>query len=151
MIQGYYYLHENKELIYKNSPDAIVDIRDNDLCHSAWAWDGERPTAWQILVEALSLDAEKGRIKELAEKWNCNDKDAKNYADYLGLQLDIDGNTMTARRPEDFETYPESPCGFGDTYLDAMADLCKQMGFVGGKMWNVTFIDLVRGQKKEKD
>ena len=38
MILGWYYLHVNKELIWKNDPDAIVDIRDSDLCHSAWSW-----------------------------------------------------------------------------------------------------------------
>ena len=82
MIQGWYYLHENKELIYKNDPDAITDIRDSDLCHSAWAWDGQRHTAWQILTEALSLGAKSERIKELADKWGCTNADAENYAGY---------------------------------------------------------------------
>lgn len=147
MIHGYYYLHENKELIYKNNPDAITDIRDSDLCKSAWAWDGERPTAWQILVEALSLGARKERIKELAEKWKCDDKDAFNYAEYLGIDLGTDGSSMVAKR-KDFVNLQESICGFGETYLEAIANLCKQHGFTGGKMWNLSFKDLLDKEKR---
>ncbi len=142
MIQGYYYLHKNKELIYKNSPDAIVGIRDSDLCHSAWAYDGQRQTVWQILVEALSLGADKDRIKELSEKWKCDDFDAINYAEYLGINLDKDGNAKTAFK-KDFDNLQESECGFGDTHLEAMADLCKQLGFKGGKVWQNTFKHLL--------
>lgn len=142
MIQGWYYLHENKELIYKNNPDAIVDIRDSDLCHSAWAWDGQRPTAWQILTEALSLGAKKERIKELAEKWGCTDADAENYAGYLGIELGMDGNAYYARR-SDFENLQESLIGFGDSYLEAISELAKELGYKGGKMWNTTLKDLV--------
>lgn len=141
MIQGWYYLHENKDLIYKGSPDAIEDIRDSDLCHSAWPWDGERPTAWRILVEAKSLGVRPDRIKELADKWKCTNDDAEQYAKYVGIELGMDGNQCFARRA-DFINLQESHCGFGDTNLDAMADLCKQLGFTGGKMWNSTFSDL---------
>lgn len=141
-ITGYYYLHENKQLIYKNSSDAIIDIRDSDLCHSAWGWDGTRQTAWQILVEALSLGANKGRVSELAEKWECNNADAHNYAELIGIQLGEDGDQKTAHR-YDFVNLQESPCGFGCDYLEAMADLCMQLEFKGGKMWNNTFQNLV--------
>lgn len=141
-IQGWYYLHENKELIYKNNPDAIQDIRESDLCHSAWAWDGQRQTAWQILVESLSLGAKKERVKELSETWHCDNKDAEQYADYLGLQVGMDGNAYYARK-SDFENLQESPAGFGDSYLEAMSELAKEIGYKGGKMWNATFKDLV--------
>lgn len=147
-IKGWYYLHENKDLIYKPDSSAIVDIRDSDLCHSAWAWTEERPDAWKILVEALSLDARKDRIKELAQKWGCNDEDARHYADYLKITLGQDGNQKTAQR-SDFINLSESPCGFGNTYLEAMADLCKQLGFKGGKMWQTGFEDLVCDNKKD--
>ena len=70
------------------------------------------------------------------------DEDAKHYAEYVGIELGIDGNQCFARR-NDFEDLQQSDCGFGDTYLDAMADLCKQQGFKGGKMWQTTFKDLV--------
>ena len=140
---GWYYLHTNKELIYKPSPDAITDIRDSDLCHSAWPYDPkDRAGAWRTLVEALSLGANKKRINALAELWKCTDEDALNYAKYLGISLGMDGTAKTALRT-DFVDLMESCCGFGDTYLEAMADLCKQLGFKGGKMRNATFKDLV--------
>lgn len=143
MIQGWYYLHENKELIYKNSPDAIIDIRDSDLCSAAWAWDGERPTAWQILVEALSLGANIERINQLAEKWGCTDLDSLNYANYLGILIGEDGNMKKATM-KDFTNIQESPIGFGSTYLEAMAELAKELGYKGGKRWHTTFSDLIK-------
>jgi len=147
MIQGYYYLHENKELIYKRGSDAIVDIRESDLCISAWAFDEQRKTAWQILVEALSLNANKERIFELARKWGCDDEDALIYAKYLNINLEIDGSMKTATC-KNFVNLQESPCGFGETYLEALADLCKQLGFKGGKLWNKTFEDLVKNNQQ---
>ena len=142
MIQGWYYLHVNKDLIYKNNPDAIADIRDSDLCHTAWAWDGQRSTAWQILVEAYCLGAKKERIEELAEKWGCTNNDAENYANYLGIKLGVDGNQCFAARV-DFEDIQVSPMGWGDNYLESMSELAKELGYKGGTMWNRTFSDLV--------
>jgi hypothetical protein len=138
MIHGWYYLHTNKQLIYKNSPDAIDDIRESDFCESVWAWDYERHTAWGILVEALSLGADKDRIKELADKWGCTDIDADNYAAYLGIDIGMDGAAHYARK-RDFGNAQENPIGFGETYLEAMANLAKELGYTGGKMWNHTF------------
>ena len=51
---------------------------------------------------------------------------------------------MTAKRLYDSNIYPKSPCGVGSNYLEAMADLCNQLGYVGGKMWNTTFVDLIQ-------
>lgn len=144
-IQGWYYLHENKELIYKPNPDAITGIRESDLCHSAWTWDGTRQSAWAILVESLSLGAKKERIDELAKTWGCDDKDAISYAQWLGIELGEDGSSKFARC-QDFINLQESPCGFGDIYLEAMSDLAKQLGYVGGTMWNATFKDLITRQ-----
>lgn len=143
MIQGYYYLHTNKELIYKNDPDAITDIRESDFCHTAWGWDGQRPTAWQILVESLALGANKERVEELSVKWNCTNEDAESYADYLGIKIYMDGNAFCATR-SDFINLQESPCGFGDNYLEAISELAKELGYCGGKMWNATINDLVK-------
>jgi len=145
---GWYYLHKNKDLIYKAGADAIVDIRDSDLCLSAWSLDvAHRADAWNILVEALSLGAKKERIDELAKKWECDDVDAEHYAKYLGIELGEDGNSKTAKRT-DFIDLMENQCGFGDTYLEAMADLCKQLGFKGGKLgWHKTFKKLIEENK----
>lgn len=141
--QGWFYLHVNNELIYKNNPDAIIDIRDSDLCHSAWSWEATRSCAWRILIEALSLGANSQRIADLAKTWECTDSDATIYADLIGVKLGEDGDKKTATR-SDFENLQDSPCGFGDTYLVAMADLCRQLGFRGGKMWGISFEELVK-------
>lgn len=142
-LQGWYYLHTNGDLIYKNSPNAIQDIRESDLCHSAWPFVNSRDNAWGILVEANSLFTRKERIKELTEKWNCNDTDAINYAKFIGIEVGIDGNKCFAHRA-DFTNIQESPIGYGDTYLDAMSELAKNLGYSGGKMWSSTFQDLVK-------
>lgn len=145
-IQGWYYLHTNGSLIYKASPDSACDIRDSDFARSLWPFDPEdRAGAWNILVEASVLDVDAVRIKELAEKWYCDDKDAANYADYLGLNLYMDGDAWCATRSDHIDLQT-SPAGFGDTALEAMAALCKELGYTGGKMWNPTFKDLCAGK-----
>ena len=143
-ISGWYYLHETGKLIYKNYPDAIVDIRDSDFALSAWGLCLEdRSTAWDLLVEAMSLGVNNERIIELATTWNCNDEDAEKYAQHIGIVLGVDGDQKTAHK-SDFINLQESPCGFGNTYLEAMSNLCKELGYKGGKMWNSTFKSLVK-------
>lgn len=143
-IIGWYYHHTNNELIFKrDSPGQDADIRESDFATSMWMWDGQRPTAWRILVEALSLGVDIRRIKELAELWDCDDADAVKYAEYAGIKLNKDGNMKTASR-RDFVNLHDCPMGFGSTYLEAMAGLCKELGFKGGKMWNTTFEDLLK-------
>lgn len=150
-LTGWYYLHINKELIYKPETDGstAADIRESNFCHSMWPIDpSDRAGAWSLLVEAKSLGANPERIKGLAEKWGCNDADAQKYADYLGLTLQMDGNKWCATPPW-FTNLQESAAGFGDTCLDAMADLCKELGFTGGKMWNTTFETLLSNNQKQ--
>lgn len=143
--QGWYYLHENGELIYNPSPDAIQDIRESNFCRAAWAVDGEdREQAWRILVESLSLGAIFGRVKELADKWGCVDEDADVYAERIGVVLTLDGDNWCATRT-DFVNLQESPAGFGSTKLAAMAQLCHELGFKADKLgWGATFKDLLK-------
>ncbi|MDT8900927.1 hypothetical protein [Anaeroselena agilis] len=145
-IIGWYYLHINGDLIYKRElGDTAADIRESDMARMLWPIDPtNRATAWRILVEALALGANRQRINDLVEKWGCNNKDAHNYADYCGLNLFQDGNSWCATR-QDFINLQESPSGFGDTCLEAMADLCKSLGYRPSKMWGASFEDLVRG------
>lgn len=145
IIKGWFYLHKNKDLIYKNNPNAIQDIRESDLCYAAWSFTGEsRAEVWNLLVEASSLGARKERIKKLANDWNCSDEDAKNYANYLNIEIGNDGDSKFARL-KNFINLQESPCGFGETYLDAISSLCKELGYIGGKLgWNASFKDLVK-------
>ena len=141
---GWYYLHENGDLIYKPSPDAIIDIRDSDLALCSWPLDkSNRKTAWEILVEAKALGASKQRIDELAEKWHCNDEDADMFAKVTGVELKLDGNAWCAHR-KDFIDLQSSPAGFGENKLDAMSDLAKSLGLRGGHMWRSSFSDLTK-------
>lgn len=147
MIEGWYYLHTNGELIYKRElGDTAADIRESDFCRAMWPMDPtDREGAWNIIVEASALDGSYARIKELAAKWGCDDADALNYAERLGIILEPDGDRWCAKC-SDFTDLVESPAGFGLTCLDAMSALCKALGYRGGKMWNHTFKSLTQRQ-----
>ncbi len=142
--QGYYYLHQNKDLIYKPWDEGRrLDLMDSDLVLAFWSVDLSRLNAWDILIEALSLGAKKDRVFELANKWGCTDLDADIYADKSGVKFNMDGDSWCATRA-DFQNITESPCGFGHTKLEAMADLCKHLEFRPTKIgWHKTFRDLV--------
>jgi len=144
-IIGWYYLHTNGELIYKrDSGDTAADIRESPFARGLWPLDPEnRENAWRICVEGLAAGARPERVKELAGKWQCDDEDAPEYAKSLNMILGTDGNQKTAKRL-DFKDLQESPCGFGDTYLEAMADLAKQLGYRPSKMWGAGFADLIK-------
>nr|WP_154325074.1 hypothetical protein [Pantoea sp. 201603H] len=141
---GWYYLHQNNDLIYKPSPDAIVDIRDSDFAVCSWPIDpSDRKGAWDILVEAQALGAKKERIDQLAKKWNCNDVDADKYAEVVGAVIEKDGNAWCAHRT-DFIDLQSSPAGFGESKLEALSALASELGLRGGHMWRATFSDLVK-------
>lgn len=143
---GWYYLHVNGELIYKPSSDAAMDIRDSDLARCMWPMDiQDRECAWNILVEGLALGASKSRVNELAQKWFCDDDDAERYAKRLGISICRDGNMWCATGPG-FTNLQESPAGFGETKLEAMAELAKDMKLQSGKMWRATFKDMLKGK-----
>ncbi|HED3890501.1 TPA: hypothetical protein R4229_002908 [Morganella morganii] len=143
---GWYYLHENGDLIYKPGSDSIADIRDSDFAKCSWPLDQhDRKSAWDLLVEASALGANKERINELAEKWKCNDDDADNYAGVIGLHIKADGSSWCAHLM-DFIDLQESPAGFGETKLEAMASLAVQLGVTGGHIWRKTFSDYVAGE-----
>lgn len=143
-IIGWYYLHENGDLIYKRElGGTAADIRESDLARSMWPMDPEdREGAWDIVIESSALGARPERVTELATKWHCDDTDADVYAERRGITLQMDGNQWCATGPG-FINLQESPAGFGDTKLQAMAALCKDLGYKGGKMWNATFKSLL--------
>lgn len=148
MSAGCYYLHVNRDLIYKPGSEAAMDIRDSDFAVGLWLIDPrERMTAWDLLVEALAAGANPDRVKKLAAKWECDDTDASAYARRAGCILSSDGKQKTATI-NDFDNLQETPCGFGDTYLEAMADLAKQLGYKPSKMWTPKFTDLLIGPAK---
>ena len=146
-VQGWYYLHTNGSLIYKRElGGTAADIRESPFARALWACDPDpidRESAWAILVEALSLGADKDRIADLAGRWGCNDSDADTYAERVGAVLQRDGSAWMAV-PTWFENLAESPAGFGDTKLEAMAALCKALGYRASKMWGASFADLLK-------
>ncbi|WDS36201.1 hypothetical protein [Pseudoxanthomonas sp.] len=147
-IQGWYYLHENGDLIYKPNPDSACDIRDSDFARCMWPMDpGNREGAWNILVEALALGAHRDRVEALANKWGCDDADAERYADRIGVVLELDGNAWCAHWVN-FTNMQEHPVGFGATKLEAMAELAKALGLPAGKMWRTTLKDLISSSSK---
>lgn len=142
-INGWYYLHTNEELIYKPDPDAIADIRDSDFAVCSWPIDrNDRKSAWVLLVESLALGAKPERVAKLAEKWGCDDSDATIFADVIGIVIERDGDNWCAHK-SDFINLQESPAGFGDSKLQAMAELAKNLGMHGGHIWRQSFTDLV--------
>jgi hypothetical protein len=143
-IQGWYYLHTNGALIYKPDYDGVVaDIRDSDFARGLWPIDPtDRAGAWRILVEAGASGADMKRIKELGDKWHCDDADAGKYAEYIGANLSMDGDQWCATRT-DFENLQDHPAGFGPTCLEALIELAKEMDYQPSKMWGHTFMDLM--------
>jgi hypothetical protein len=78
-MKWYYYLHTNGDLIGKNPVvvDSDASYFDNDFVKRTWKIETEdRESCWTLLLEALALGARIGRVKELAEKWNCDKADS---------------------------------------------------------------------------
>lgn len=143
-IQGWYYLHTNGSMIYKRDfEDTVADFRDSDFVRAFWPFDpSDREGAWRICVEGLAAGAKPERIAELATLWQCNDADAGVYADRVGCNLEMDGNMWCATDRNHIDLV-HSPAGFGKTCLEAMAELCKELGYKPSKMWGATFADLM--------
>ena len=145
MITGFYYLHVDGSLIFKhNLPGTAADIRESDFAVMLWPLEVEdRENAWQILIEALACGAKPERIQDLAAKWHCDDSDAQTYADRAGVLLSMDGDQWCATQMG-FVNLMESPAGFGDTALEAMAELCKELGYRPQKTWGASFADFLK-------
>ena len=140
-----YYLHTNGDLIHKPNTDTqAADIRESDFAVALWFLDTiNRADAWKLLVEATAAGGNKDRIFGLATKWGCTNEDAHNYANYLGLTLDMDGNAFCVK-PLWFINLAVSPAGFGPTAIEAFADLANQLDYKPSKMWGNNFHDLVQ-------
>lgn len=143
-IIGWYYLHTNGDLIYKREiGGTAADIRESDFARGLWPMDPEdRAGAWRICVEGLAAGANPARVKELASKWHCDEADAPNYAKHLNGDIFMDGNQWCAVGPG-FRDLQQDHAGFGDTPVEAFADLCKTLGYKASKMWGHTFQSLL--------
>ena len=126
-MKGYYYLHTDGNLIFK--PAIVIDSDslyfDSSFVKKLWSFDsGDRFDAWRICVEALALGADRKRVFELKEKWKLTDEDAEHFVERAKIKLSKDGNKFCATF-HDFVSVQESQCGFGDTALEALAELAK--------------------------
>lgn len=146
MLEGWYYLHENGELIYRGGAYTnVADFRESDFVRAFWPVDpDDREKAWTLVVEALAAGADPERVRELADQWGCTDEDAQEYARRVNVVLRVDGDQWVATR-EDFANLMESPSGFGTRAYEAMAELAKALGYRPSKMWGPTFASLVSG------
>jgi len=76
-----YYLHQNGDLIGKNP---IVEARDASYFDSPfvkkvwWIETNKRETLWTMMLEALAMGARVGRVREIAEKNDCDKADSIN-------------------------------------------------------------------------
>lgn len=144
-IEGWYYLHTNGSLIYKRDYDGVAaDIRESDFALGLWPMDPtDRLGAWRIVTEALAGGADKTRAMALARLWQCDEDDAAAYAGRAGITLGKDGSAWCAKRL-DFVNLQESPAGFGDSPVEAIAELLKSIGYRPSKMWGPTSLDLFK-------
>ena len=136
-----YYLHVNKSLLVKPLEN-VSDIRESDLALGLWFFDpNDRENCWSIAVEALASGAKKERINELAQLWELTETDALIYANFQNCLIKTEGNKKQATL-KTFVNIQESPAGFGDSSLEALADLAKQLGYKPFKTWGATFASL---------
>lgn len=151
MLEGWYYLHTNKDLIYKKEMGGTAaDIRESSFALMLWPVDpSDRLMAWNILIESLSLGAKKERVFELAKKWSCDNKDAEIYAEKIGCNLSMDGDSFCATH-KGFIDLQESIAGFGDTALEALSNLCKNSDWRTSKMWGISFSDFLKKESVGK-
>ncbi len=148
MITEYFSLNKDGS-IASNDSSAVIDLRDDKDVLMIWPReDSGREWAWRFLIEAMTCGADKNKIIQIAEKWKCDDADAEIYAERIGVVLTID-ELLKMAATKSFTNIQDSPCGFGETYLEAMANLCAALGYKPQKMWGATFADLVNKHNSE--
>jgi len=77
MKKWIYYLHENGDLISKNPVvDSDPEYFDSPFVKKVWRLDLEnRGDAWNLILEALVLNADVDRVRDLAAKWHMTKED----------------------------------------------------------------------------
>lgn len=135
MIGGYYYMHENKNLIFKRySPGITKDFESSNFVLKYWSIDTKkRETAWTFLIEAYCLGASRDDIRTLSSKWSINNEDAKSYADFIGIDLIMDnlGQYTSFKRPINKMDFKRP--AYGSTALESMAELCLLLGYLNDR------------------
>jgi hypothetical protein len=138
--RGWFYLHINGTMHYKTElGDIWEDMFNSAFVRHIWPVDPtNRETGWNLFVESLALGAIAEDVHSLAEKGNFDNDDAGEYAERIGIDLAPEGSHWLATR-KDFWGKNKSPYGEGPTALDAMANLCKALGFKASKDYPTSF------------
>lgn len=128
-MKHYYYLHTNGDLIHKVA--AVVDSDpqyfDSPFVRRVWTVDTEkRGDAWNLVIQALALGANKPRIKELQEVWGLTNEDAHEFAKRNGFKLSNENSKWIAMFQNQDKKSIAGKQGVGDDCLEALADLLKQ-------------------------
>lgn len=146
-IEGYYYLHQNGQLIHKRALEGVeADFRESDFVQHFWPFDRkDREAAVTLVIEAQALGAESGRARQLMDTWLITEDDCQEWANRNGAMIRQDGNDWCAHRT-DFVDLQASPVRFGTTKFDALVALAKDLGFKAGKTWGASFADLLKGK-----
>lgn len=78
MIDGWYYLHKNGDLIYKKYK--FKPEFDSSFVKGIWPIDIQnRATLWTMLLESAYRGARKERLQEIMQKNNCTVEDCIEY------------------------------------------------------------------------
>lgn len=157
--EGWYYLHTNGDLIWKNGAyTSADDLHDSDFVVRFWRFrDGDRELGWTTLVEALAAGANRHRVRELADLWGMGDDDAHEFCRRVDVTVarERDGwfvvpslparaaVAMSLRR----DRPPPPPVGRGPTILDALAALARAAGWRPSKH-GASFVDHLHRQER---
>jgi hypothetical protein len=151
-ISGWFYLRKDGTLVH--TPDvqgirgAILSMLVMPEILTFWPHDKrDRGTAWRILVEATAGGADRDQIQAMATRAGCDDNDGLTYAKRIGCKISKEGMYWKATR-QDWVSREQSPTGYGATVLDAMADLCKSLGYQPSKILQQDFSKLLTNPKK---
>jgi hypothetical protein len=121
---GYFYLHENKDIIFKREKP---EMEIGGFVKRVWPFDPEdRAGAYCILIEAAVMDVKPERLETLLEKWQITDDDCLIAAGYYSMLLFQNAprglwNKWAVRWAEH-----DTPIGYGPTAFLSMVDLVRR-------------------------
>lgn len=93
MNTWYYYLHENGSLIGKNP--AVVDSDplyfDSPFVRKTWLINkNNRADAWNLILDAVELNANLEHIQKLIDLWGLTEADGKTFTEVTGTKIIFD-------------------------------------------------------------
>lgn len=129
--RGYFYLHTNRELIYKPDIDGRLkeDLDSSDLVTAYWpVASDDRESLWTCLVEAAARGANPEKIEFMVKTHGMDSADAVMYAERIGFKLaGSDVRKLWAAFSSNFVDQRHSGIGLGETAFDAIVELCRSL------------------------